>query len=30
MKKNVDDFVTTSVTVGYVFYDMQICKKRKK
>ena len=30
MKKNVDDFVTTSVTEGYVFYDMQISKKRKK
>ena len=26
MKKNVDDFVTNSVTVGYIFYDMQKAK----
>ena len=30
LKKNVDDSVTNSVTVGYIFYDMQVSKKRKK
>ena len=30
MKKNVDDFVTNNVAVGYIFYDMQVSKKRKK